>query len=391
MKHKRFIFAGLQILVGQAFVKDHALIVENKKILAIVPGKHLAQHLPATLCEFQSNHYLVPGFIDLHIHGAEGHDVMDGTENALRGVAGALVKEGVTGFLATTMTSSLDVLEKILLGISHHHASSHGAKILGIHLEGPFIAKSKAGAQDARYTKPPQVEWIKKWQGQLNGAIKIVTFAPELPSAFKLIETLCELNIIPSIGHTHANFEETLQALKAGASQATHLFNAMSGLHQREPGAAGAILLSEKAMAELIVDGIHVHPRMIALAFKIMSGKRLLLVSDAMRAKGLGDGDYELGGKLVRVKKGEAKCGNVLAGSTLQMPDAIKNMKQYTNCSLAEAVNMASFNPARVLGLAAKKGSIAVNKDADLVVMDDQFKILMTMREGAIVYENSAF
>jgi N-acetylglucosamine-6-phosphate deacetylase len=217
--------------------------------------------------------------------------------------------------------------------------------------------------------------------------IKLVTLAPELPGALPLIKALRDRHIIVSAGHTNATYAEMVAAIRAGCSQATHLFNAMRGLHQREPGAVGALLLSHDVMAELIVDGLHLHPAIVELALRLKGKEKLLLVTDAMRAKCCDDGEYDLGGQTVMVRAGKAKLSDgTLAGSTLRMPQALKNMVQFTSCSLADAVSMAATNPAHVLGLSDRKGTIAVGKDADLVVLNAALDVAFTMREGREVF-----
>ena len=225
------------------------------------------------------------------------------------------------------------------------------------------------------------------WQQAAKGLIKLVTLAPELPGAIEFIQRLRAKSIVVSVGHTDATYEETLAAIQAGCSQATHLFNAMRGFHQREPGAVGALLLTPEVSAELIVDGKHLHPAMVDLVQRLKRKDKLLLVTDAMRAKCLGDGHYELGGQPVDVTGGKATLKNgTLAGSLLRMPQAIKNMEQFSHCTLIDAIDMASANPAGVLGLQTSKGSIEVGKDADLVVMNKDFEVVMTMREGREIF-----
>jgi N-acetylglucosamine-6-phosphate deacetylase len=325
--------------------------------------------------------------IDLHIHGAKGKDVMDGSLEAFSVISHALACEGVTGYLATTMTASNERIEKILALVPEAMKNPDGAAMLGIHLEGPFIAKDKMGAQSGDLTQHPDPELVKKWQSLAQDSIRLVTLAPELPGALELVKVLRDMDIIVAIGHTNATYAETTAAIHAGCTHATHLFNAMRGLHQREPGAAGALLLSEKVRAELIVDGLHLHPAIVQLALQMKSKDRLLLVTDAMRAKCLGDGEYELGGQAVTVRENKAALADgTLAGSTLRMPQAIKNMMAFTGCALAEAILMAAYNPAHALGLEDRKGSIDVGKDADLVVLGPELDVRLTMREGREIF-----
>jgi N-acetylglucosamine-6-phosphate deacetylase len=384
------ILSGMQVLTNMHWEKNLAVIVEHSKIKAIIPEEMISHHLPARHYTFAKECRLVPGFIDLHVHGAQGHDVMDGTQEALIAISRALAKEGVTGFLATTMTAKKSVLDEVLSVIADAKAHLPAAALLGIHLEGPFIAKDKMGAQKGEDVLSPNANVFLRWQKMAKGEIKLVTLAPELPDANELIQTLVNNRVIASVGHTNASYAETQAAIRAGCTHATHLFNAMRGLHQREPGAAGALLLSKEINAELIADGVHLHPAMLTLALCVKGKDRLVLVTDAMRAKCLGDGNYELGGQAVVVKNKIAQLANgTLAGSTLRMPDAIRNMTNFSGCELADAIAMASLNPARILGLDLHKGTIDVGKDADMVVLDNELEVLLTMREGEVIWKGN--
>jgi N-acetylglucosamine-6-phosphate deacetylase len=384
----RCIFSGMQILLEQKWVKDYAVIIEDRIIKNIIPAEMIKHHLPARRYEYDKDSYLIPGLIDIHIHGAKGYDVMDGKKEALLAIKRALAGEGVTGFLATTLTASDEKIENALKAVAETLSDNTGAAILGVHLEGPFIAKDKMGAQHPEYIKEPDEKLVQHWQTVANGAIKLLTLAPELPRAIPFIHTLTKMGIRISAGHTNANYEETIAAIAAGCTQATHLFNAMRGIKQRDPGATGALLLSNAVTAELIVDGLHLHPAIVRLAFQLKSKQRLVLVTDAIRAKCLANGRYELGEQEVLVS-GKKVCleDGTLAGSVLTMPEALSNMMEFTKCSLSDAVEMASFNPAHLLGLSQQKGSIAVGKDADLVVLDANLDVLLTVCEGRKVFE----
>lgn len=383
----RIIITGMQLLLEDEWVQGYAVIIEGGIIKNVMLADGIKAFLPAKLYEFPEDYYLIPGLIDLHIHGANGHDVMDGTAKALTEISHALAAEGVTGFLATTMTAAHDHIGLVLGEIANALSDKKGAAILGAHLEGPFISPDKIGAQKYEAIEIPDIDLITHWQTLAKGAIKLVTLAPELPGALQLIKALNDMGIIVSAGHTNATYAETNHAIKAGCAHATHLFNAMRGIHQREPGAVGALLLSEDINAELIVDGLHLHPAIVEMALRLKGKDKLLLVTDAMRAKCLGEGQYDLGGQMVAVKGNAAMLADgTLAGSTLCMPEAIKNMVQFTQCSLADAIYMASYNPARVLGMENRKGSIANGKEADMVVMNSAFDVVMTMRAGMEIY-----
>jgi N-acetylglucosamine-6-phosphate deacetylase len=233
----------------------------------------------------------------------------------------------------------------------------------------------------------PDIHLIRQWQKIAKDKIKLVTVAPELPGAIPFIQALRAMGIVVSAGHTDATYEQTCAAIAAGCSHATHLFNAMRGLHQREPGAVGALLLSDCVTAELIVDGEHLHPAIVDLCLRVKGANRLMLVSDAMRAKCLGDGEYELGGQSVSVRDQKATLADgTLAGSVLQLPAAIKNIIAYTGCSLAEAVSMASYQPACLLNIDRRKGSVEIGKDADVVVLNEKLEVALTLRGGNPVY-----
>lgn len=385
MAQDLYAIVGPRVLLEQTWQDEMAVVVEKGKIATIMPVHALPSREMMPRYEFAKNTCLVPGFIDLHIHGANHYDVMDGTVEALQGIAQALACEGVTGFLATTMSAAPARLSAVLKNIRIAMQHTRGAQILGVHLEGPFISQEKMGAQSA--TQLPNIEAMQAWLAASEHTIKIVTLAPELAHAASLIEFLHQQGVIVSIGHTNATYTETMQAIAMGCTQATHLFNAMRGLQQREPGAVGALLLSDKIHAELIVDGIHLHPAIIELAWRVKQTDKLILVTDAIRAKCLGDGEYELGGQKVYVHDGCATLSDgTLAGSTLSMPQAIKNFQHFTQCQLIEAITLATKNPARILGLEKIKGEIAIGKDADLVVLDDALHVLTTIGAGQIIF-----
>jgi N-acetylglucosamine-6-phosphate deacetylase len=377
-----FTIQGLQILINDQWHSDKVLLIEGNIISHITSAQQIAG-IRKTY-SFPSNYYLVPGFIDMHIHGAKGFDVMDGTFEALNTISKALAAEGVTGFLATTMTADDTTLDFVLRNIADHHHKVQGAALLGVHLEGPFISVKHLGAQLA-ITQLPHLEKLRKWHHQSNCLIKLVTLAPELPNAIAVIQGLTEMGIIPSLGHTNATYEESLAAIKAGACYVTHLFNAMRPLHHRHPGLVGAALNSN-VTAELIVDLYHLHPAAIEIALRVKGIEQLILISDAMRAKCLGDGEYDLGGQLTQVVKGKATLENgTLAGSTLTIPQAIKNIIQHTSCDLISAIKMVSLNPSKLLG--NQTGEIKAGKKADLVVLNDQLEVVLTLKAGQEIFK----
>jgi N-acetylglucosamine-6-phosphate deacetylase len=380
------IITGPKVYNEKGIMTAGTIVIRNGVIASM---SNEVSHEANTMT-FPSSYHLIPGFIDLHVHGANNHDVMDATEDALRVLSETLAREGTTAFLATTMTASSSEIEKVLKTVSHYMRKQEhfaGAALLGVHLEGPFISPKKVGAQRKECILQPDAHLISEWQKKSGDVIKLVTLAPELSNSLELIRYLQQHKIIASVGHSDATYAETKDAIDAGCHYVTHLFNAMRGIHQREPGVVTAALLSDQVTAELIADGIHLHPAILELALKLKGFERLVLVTDAMRAKCLGKGTYDLGGQAVHVESNIARLADgTLAGSTLKMSSAIRNMMDYTHCHFYDAVKMASENPAKILGIFEKKGSIEMGKDADLVVLDHDFQVVMTMVGGRSVY-----
>jgi len=377
------------IYLDDATLEDGYILIDGETIKEIGPA-HQAPLEADEILTLSPDEVVLPGFIDMHIHGAGGSDAMDGTVEAVAHMAAFLPKEGTTSFLPTTMTQSPESIEQALEALHQYSQSDNTpgtADVIGVHLEGPFVNPSKAGAQPVQYIINPDAELFKKWYELSGQTIKQVTLAPEEPGGKELVELLNKEGIISSIGHTGATYQETMEAISLGVSQATHLFNQMTGLHHRDIGAAGASLMNENIYAELIVDGIHVSPEMVELSLKLKGIDRTILITDAMRAKGLSDGKYDLGGQDVFVKGKEARLEDgALAGSILKMNDAVKNIITYTGCSLRDAVQMAAVNPAKQLNIYDRKGSIAAGKDADIVILDDDFQVRTTICRGKIAY-----
>mgnify|MGYP001638365328 CR=1 FL=1 len=343
----------------------------------------------ADVISLPENAMVFPGFIDEHIHGAGGADAMDGTLSALKTIADTIAGEGTTTFLATTMTQSRENILAAMKAVKEYReaAPETGARLLGVHLEGPFIAAAHKGAQPLEYIVKPNIDVFDEYNAASGNAIKIVTLAPEEEGAQPLVAHLKELGVVPSIGHTGAKCADIQNAVKAGAENVTHTYNAQSPLHHREIGTVGSALLYDELNAELIADTIHVSVPAIQLLVKCKPKEKLTLITDAIRAKGLADGESELGGQVVIVKNGEARLKDgTLAGSVLRMNRAVQNLVEKAGVPLLQAVDCATINPARSLGIDGEAGSIRVGKRADFVVLDDKFDVLYTVRDGKIVY-----
>lgn len=324
---------------------------------------------------------LVPGFIDVHSHGGYGYDTMDADPEIISKMTYKMLEEGITSYFPTTMTQSDENIENALVAVKE--AKESNPMIQGIHLEGPFVSLEHKGAQPGEFMGIADAEKMKKWNELSGGNIRLVTYAPELGdvSAF---EKYCEENdIVLSAGHTGATYE---QLSDSKASHVTHLFNGQLGLHHREIGTAGFGLLEDDVYTEMIVDGFHITPKMVKLAYKAKDKDHILLITDSMRAKGIGEGESELGGQKVIVKDNQARLENgSLAGSVLTFNDAFKNMIEFTGCSIGEAVRMSSVNQAHEFGL-DKKGHLKKAYDADILVLDENLTVSKTIL-GGVVYD----
>ena len=364
------LIKGMPIYAEGTIIQNGYLIIENQKIVELGSLENLKKDYPHPqpyeIIDIPANYSAIPGFIDIHIHGAHGADAMDATPEALATITKALPKEGTTSFLATTMTQEPAAIEVALINAGNYITENQlpgQAEVLGIHLEGPFVNKKRAGAQPLNYIIDPDIEKFKSWNKLTRHHIKLVTLAPERPGGLELVRYLTENGIVASLGHTDATYDQVDEAIKMGAKQVTHLYNQMREIHHREPGVVGAAYLREELKTEIIVDGVHSRPEMVKLAYKQKGKQGFILITDAMRAKGLQDGAYELGGQAVTVKSGKASLSDgTLAGSVLKMNQAIKNMLDFTGCTFQEAIEMAATNPAKQLNFLDRKGISSCRK-----------------------------
>ena len=327
--------------------------------------------------------YLSPGFIDVHLHGAMGKDTMDGTVEALNTISESIVKSGVTSFLPTTMTMKRDKIRDALKNIKEIIDNGlTGAQIIGTNVEGPFLNEEKKGAQDPKNIIEPDLKLLDGFES----IIKLVTIAPEKRGAKEFIKEMKKYGIKVSVGHSIASYEETLDAYNWGLSHVTHLFNGMIELHHRKPGIIGAALTTDMTV-ELIADLIHLNPVILDMVSKIKDSDQIILVTDSMRANGLEDGTYSLGGQKVILKDGEARIETgSLAGSTLTLDRAVKNMYNSTDLELYTVFKMATINPARLLNIDHYKGLIKENYDADLILLNNELEVEQVYIKGERKY-----
>jgi N-acetylglucosamine-6-phosphate deacetylase len=330
---------------------------------------------------------LAPGMIDIHIHGAVGHDVMEAKHGALHSIGRFLYSKGVTSYLATTVTASVDrtlfALENLADFIESSDQHPDCAVPLGIHLEGPFISHEKRGVHPPANIQPPSIELLDRFRSAARGHISLMTVAPETDGAPAMITHAVRNNIAVSLGHSDATLAETNAGIAAGARHATHVFNAMRPLDHREPGIVGAMLANDNCTAEIIADGVHVHPDVVRLFLRSKGLDRAVLVTDAISATGKGDGRYKLGDFEVTVKGDRCEFEGRLAGSVLTLDRAVRNMIAFTECTLQEAMRMTTANPAHVIS-SARKGRIEVGADADFVVLSKAGELIRTIQHGRV-------
>ena len=378
-----------RILTPQEELLDAVILVEGGRITAI--GHRDEVKIPEGAVDYvASGMTVVPGFVDVHIHGAGGHDVMEATHAALDCITSTVARHGTTSILATTVTAPVDETCKSLEGIaqyirSHEQQENTGlaAEILGIHLEGPFISKTRRGVHPSDSITRPSIEILDKFRAASDGLIRILTVAPEIPGALDLIRAAVTNGIVAAIGHTDADYEQARAAIQAGARHAVHFYNAMRPFSHRDPGVIGAVLTEPDVTAEIIADGVHVAGPAIQVLLGTKGFDTVLLASDGTAATGMPDGNFRLGNFEVTVKDGVCRNSEgKLAGSTLTLDRALRYIVSL-GVPLIDALRMATILPARRLGLAGKKGIIAIGADADLVVLTPDLRVAGVMTRGA--------
>lgn len=348
--------------------------IEDGKILRV--GKDLPRKEEDLAVDCAGSYTVVPGFVDVHIHGCAGADTCDATREALEAMAAFLLAHGVTSFCPTTMTTSRETIQAALLAAKDmmDHPMEGGARVVGVNMEGPFIAKERKGAQKEEDILPPDFPLFQRFYEESGGIVRLVDVAPEQPGGLDFVEKASQLCTV-SIAHTTADYDQAKAAFDKGVTHATHLFNAMSGLHHRKPGVVGAVFDDSRVRGELICDGFHIHPAVLRAAFRLL-GDRALIVSDSMRANGMPEGEaFDLGGQMVTVHQGKALLPDgTIAGSVTNLHQEIKNLVSF-GVPFEQAVKAATLLPARAIGLDGEIGSIAPGKRADLVVLDEKLDI----------------
>ncbi len=379
------VISNGRIFDGSDFIGQSCVVIEKGKIKRVCNDnfKSSAQIIDA------AGKIVSPGFIDIHMHGIKGNDLMQGNATAICKMASEVIKHGVTSFTPATVTACIQDIQNALKAFEYARSSQDlykQAQLLGVHLEGPLINPLKKGAHDEKYILAPTIENFLKACGQYEDMIDTVTLSPELTGAQELIKYLYRKGIKIALGHTDASYKDTEHAVYCGASRITHVFNCMKGIHHRQPGILGAALDIDHLYCEIIGDMIHLHPAIIRLIIKAKGSDRCILITDSMEATGLEDGRYRLGSMDVYVSNGCAKLADgSLAGSTLTMDVAVKNIVNEVGIELADVLKMATLNPAKAIGIDSHKGRIYPGYDADIVILDDELKVDKIIVRGRLM------
>lgn len=385
---KRLAVTAGRIMTPDRVILDGVVLVEGPEILEVGSRREVRFSEQEFTVVGHPGHLLVPGFIDVHIHGALGRDVMEGTVEALEVISRFLARHGTTAYLATTVSASpIKIVQAVEALGSQVDQPYSGARMVGIHLEGPFINPDKRGAHPAEYIRRPSARIFGQLLDHSAHQIKCITLAPEVEGGLELIQYARSKGIVVSLGHSNAALEEAKEAIRLGAGNATHLFNAMRAFNHRDPGILGAVLTTPHVWAELIADGVHVSPDAIKLCLQCKQFGRILLISDAVSAAGMPDGRYRLADSEITVSGGICRTREgQLAGSTLTQDQALRNMMRWSNLPLEAVLGMLTRNPARSMGLAGRKGSLLAGHDADMVLLTKDLFVHTTIVRGEVSY-----
>jgi len=387
--NRRWI-TNVRIATESAILERGSVLIEDGHIVSVAEGRPDSFHgADGTELTDGNGLLLIPGMIDVHIHGASGYDMMDGTKRSVEAVSSACAAAGCTSFLATSVSSSIEDLLSMIGKVKEVAGHEPGARIVGIHAEGPYLNVKRKGMQNEAFLRHPDMAEMERIIGHADGLMKMVTVAPELPGGMEMVEELHRRGIVVALAHSDATYDEASEAFRRGASHVTHCFNGMRPIHHRDPGLVAAAFEQPHVSLQAIVDNVHLHPAVVRLMHRVKGPEGVVLITDALQAMGLGDGTYTFGGHEVTVAGGVATLQDgTLASSTVTMNEALRNTVQL-GIPLHDAVAMASRTPAVILGL-TRKGIIAPGADADLSLLDEQFGVVWTMVGGRFVYESGA-
>lgn len=383
------LIKNIKIITPFDVLYNHSLIIKEDKIEGIIEDKEVNSEEFVKVIDGEGL-FLAPGFVDIHNHGNSGYDVMDNTEEALDGMGDYHIANGVTSYLGTVITSSYENMTDAIKNIVNYKNKDDKAHVVGIHLEGPFFDVSKKGAQPEKYIDTPSIGKIQKLLDASEGNLKMLSLAPELDGAIELIRFLKKNDVVVAMAHSDSDYKDAKKGIDNGITVATHLYNGMKNFTHREPGIVGASLTDERVYCEIIYDRFHLHDIAVKLALKMKGYDKIVLVSDAMRAAGLEDGEYDLGGQKVFVKDTLPRLeSGSIAGSTLDLQRAVYNMIHYLQVPINEAVKMASLNPARAIDMDKNLGSIEIDKNADLILFDENIDIKQVFIGGKLSWKKN--
>lgn len=385
------VLLARQLLTPLERIADAALVMEDGIIAAVGPREAVTVPAGAQTIDFGDS-ILAPGMIDIHVHGGAGHDVMEGSSEALEAIERLMARHGVTSYCPTTVTAPMDETLQALVDLAaameeREHCGSADpsrARPLGVHLEGPFLSHARRGVHPSMHLQPPSREIFDRMWDAAAGRVRILTIAPELEGALDLISDASRRGVCVSIGHSNATLAQANAGIKAGARHATHTFNAMRRLEHRDAGLLGAILTDRAVTADIIADGIHVEPVVVDLFLRAKGVDGAVLITDGVSATGMPDGTYRLGSFEVEVRDGLCESHGKLAGSVLTLDKAVRNAMAFAKISLQNSIQMATLNPARVLGIEGHKGSLRAGADADIAVFSPGGEVLQTIVGGML-------
>jgi N-acetylglucosamine-6-phosphate deacetylase len=381
----RTILSGGKIVTPDQVKENHTLILEDEIISAIIPDQKFIVEKNDHSINTQGK-WITPGLIDIHVHGSNQVDTMDADSEAIDILNQFFASRGVTSYLLTTGTAPYSDITAVIKCFKNRSSQKVGAVPLGIHLEGPFLCEERKGAQPALYLRNPDPSIYQSWFD--SGLIRLLTVAPELEGAIEMIKIGVKKGIEFAVGHSVASYEVMQEAIGSGLRQATHTFNGMNPLHHRNPGVLGAVLSDDRVFAQVIADGVHVHPAVIKTLLKVKGITRTILITDAIRATGLGNGEYDLLGQTVTVKGSVARVDSgSLAGSVLTMDQAVINAMDFCNIPFEDAIHMASLTPAKSLNIQTERGALKTGMRADVTILDKNYSVETTIVGGRIVYQ----
>ena len=381
----RTLIIGGKIVTPTKTLSEHTLVVEDGKITSFVRGKAPVGTSDQVIDA--AGRWVAPGYIDIHVHGAVEADTMDATPDAIHAMARFFASRGVTSYYPTTMSGWPEPIQSAIENVAACSQPADGARHIGVHVEGPYLDVTYKGAQPEYYLRDADPSEYERWLA--TGVVKLVTIAPERNASLDFIDRGVAEGVEFAVAHSAASYEQVIEAADHGLRQGTHTFNGMLGLHHRRPGTVGGILTDDRIYAQVIADGIHTHPAIVKLIVRAKTPARTVLITDAIRAAGCPDGEYELGGEPVIVKDGVARNeAGSLAGSTLTMDAAVRNVMAFAGLSFEEVLPMATSVPAEAMHLAGKKGVLQPGADADIILLDESLNVRLTMIDGQIIYQN---